>query len=179
MAFRFKDLMIQVIRQNETGGDEHVCTIASKIGGEPDPAAVMPCTLASMIDPARVMPCTPATYPDSEHCPMQMLAGQGGGITPAITTVTTVTTVTTLVAGTGRGAADLSSLKQQLRQALDQVEAQERASAAQAPAGLPATMEEAEDLERRLREAVEELQAHKKTLQKPAKPGTKAGKGKK
>ncbi len=179
MAFRFKDLMIQVIRQNETGGDEQVCTIASKPGEEPDPAAVVPCTLASMIDPAHVMPCTPATYPISEQCPMQMAAALGGGVTPAITTITTVTTVTTLVGGAGRGAADLPSLKQQLRQALDQVEAQERAAAAQAPAGLPATAEETDDLERRLREALEELQAHKKTLQKPAKQGGKAGKGKK
>ena len=162
MAFRFKDLMIQVVPQGR-GGDEDdpACTLASK---EPDPAglaagcreaseAQCTCTLATKMDPTpAMMGCTLASR----------IEPQALG---TITTVTTVTTVTTLVQG-GRGG-DLASLKAQLRAALVDVERQERAQ--QGDGGLPATVEEADDLERRLREAIEELQDHRKSLQRSEK----------
>lgn len=55
----------------------------------------------------------------------------------------------------------LAALKQQLQEALTQVEEQERALAA---SQLPQTLAEAEDLEARLRGALEELQRHKEGL---------------
>lgn len=159
MAFRFKDLMIQVVPPGG-GEDDPACTLATR--DEPDPQGV-PCTLATM-DPAQLRPCTLATMipptpgvrADEPGCTLatRILFGVAGGTAAAITTVTTVTTVTTLVGGAG--AADLQTLKDQLRQALD------------TEGGLPTTVEEANDLERRLKEAIEELQDHKKTLQKGA-----------
>lgn len=63
-----------------------------------------------------------------------------------------------------RGSLEgLSALKQQLQDALAQVEEQERTLAA---AQLPQTLAEAEDLETKLREALEELQQHKRGLEK-------------
>ncbi|MFL6293396.1 MAG: hypothetical protein ACJ759_21080 [Thermoanaerobaculia bacterium] len=198
MAFRFKDLMIQVIPSSGTGGDEQICTLASKVDEDPagavppctpasSPAAIVPCTLATKVEPAYVT-CTPATAPAAiVPCTLASqipptfgaFGAAGGGTAAAITTVTTVTTVTTLVAGAGAGAgaSNLPSLKQQLRQALDQVEAQERA-AAQAQPRLPQTVEESDDLARRLREAIEELQEHRKSLQQPGASAKKARKGK-
>ncbi len=203
MAFRFKDLMIQVVPQGQGGGDDPVCTLASK---EPDPAALMPCTLASKPDELAARGCAEATeaqcsctlatkespIPAAIACTLasRIEPWNPRTIDPAalgtITTVTTVTTVTTLVQGGGgsRGG-DLASLKSQLRAALEDIERQERA---QQGDGLPATVEEADDLERRLREAIEELQDHRKTLQKEEKAessrngpkgGAKKGKGRK
>lgn len=176
MAFRFKDLMIQVVPQGG-GGDAPVCTLASK---EPDPAAI-PCTLASKIDPANApaaacpeasqAQCTCTLATKMEPPPAMFGCTLASRIEPhalgTITTVTTVTTVTTLAqGGAGHRGGDLASLKAQLRAALEDVERQERA---QQGGGLPATVEEADDLERRLREAIEELQDHRKTLQRPEK----------
>lgn len=167
MAFRFKDLMIQAVPQGQGGGeDDPACTLASK---EPDPAglaagcreaseAQCTCTLATKMDPVPAMfGCTLASR----------IEPQALG---TITTVTTVTTVTALVQG-GRGG-DLASLKAQLRAALEDVERQERAQ--QGDGGLPTTVEEVDELERRLREAIEELQAHRKTLQQSG-AGSKGG----
>lgn len=188
MAFRFKDLMIQVVPKGG-GEDDPACTLASK---EPDPAGIVPCTLASQ-DPetgggfaARARACAEASEAQctctlaTKMDPVPAMIGctlasrietQALG---TITTVTTVTTVTTLVQG-GRGG-DLASLKAQLRAALEDVERQERAQ--QGDGGLPATVEEADDLERRLREAIEELQDHRKTLQRSEK-GAESGGGSK
>ncbi len=55
-------------------------------------------------------------------------------------------------------------LKQQLLQALAQVEEQENALEA---ACRPQSLEEAEELERHLRDALEELEQHKRELRKP------------
>lgn len=184
MAFRFKDLMIQVVPQGG-GEDDPVCTLASK---EPDPQGIVPCTLASKIEPEGLAKggacdgaseaqctCTLATKQE----PAMIACTLASRIIPrlpgtealgTITTVTTVTTVTTLVQGGGGGS--LASLKAQLRAALEDVERQERA---QEEPSLPATVEEADDLERRLREAIEELQNHRKTLQRPEKAESRTG----
>ncbi len=59
------------------------------------------------------------------------------------------------------GREGLAALRLQLQQALAQVEEQEKALAAP---DLPATLAEAEDLEARLRGALDELLQHKETL---------------
>ena len=59
------------------------------------------------------------------------------------------------------GTADLATLKRLLQEALARVEAQEKAQQA---GSLPDTVAGTEDLERRLRGALDELAAHKKTL---------------
>jgi hypothetical protein len=56
---------------------------------------------------------------------------------------------------------DLATLKEQLRTALAEVEAQEKAAE---EASLPRTREEAEELEAKLKEALEEVRGWKKTL---------------
>ncbi|HSN86001.1 MAG TPA: hypothetical protein VL025_04545 [Thermoanaerobaculia bacterium] len=187
MAFRFKDLMIQVVPQGG-GEDDPACTLASK---EPDPAGIVPCTLASKIEPEGLAKggacdgaseaqctCTLATKqePAMIACTLasriipRLPGAEGTAALGTITTVTTVTTVTTLVQGGAGGGGSLASLKAQLRAALEDVERQERA---QEEPSLPATVEEADDLERRLQEAIEELRDHRKTLQKPAKAETR------
>ena len=60
-------------------------------------------------------------------------------------------------------AQDLATLKQQLQQALAQVEEQERALT---ESYRPRTLAEAEELEARLREALAELLQHKEDLKK-------------
>ncbi|HSK77031.1 MAG TPA: hypothetical protein VLQ45_11275 [Thermoanaerobaculia bacterium] len=59
------------------------------------------------------------------------------------------------------GPQDLGVLKQQLQAQLAQVEQMEKQ---QAEAARPQSLKEAEDLERKLKGALEELQAIKKTL---------------
>lgn len=181
MAFKFKDLMVQVINDD---GEPCTCGPATRdpaaatpctCGPETRPmaAAIVPCTVASAIDPAGII-CGAAS---AGFCGAAS-AGACGAATAgfrtlaAITTVTTVTTVTTLVGGAGPHT-DFRTLKEQLRQALDDLERQEAGAQG---AGLPATAEEADDLERRLKEAIEELQDHKKTLRKGAAKKAKAPK---
>ncbi|HVG07956.1 MAG TPA: hypothetical protein VNM67_09635 [Thermoanaerobaculia bacterium] len=159
MAFRFKDLMVEVVG----AGDR----------------ANLTCPTLS-VDPANLT-CPTLSIPAA-----QAAAGGTTGVCPTlsftpvyaamIATPGTICGTLTMPAA-AQGTQNLTALKQQLQQALQQVEAQERAAAGP---GLPATAEEADDLDRRLREALEELQEHKKTLQKPAQPGTKkATKGRK
>lgn len=82
--------------------------------------------------------------------------------------MTTVTTVTTLAAAAaGPGATSLAQLKSQLQSALADVERREREQ--QEAQALPKTVEEADDLERRLEGALQELRDHRKTLGKGAK----------
>ncbi|HYN21702.1 MAG TPA: hypothetical protein VE078_12130 [Thermoanaerobaculia bacterium] len=168
MAFKFKDLMIQVVNED---GDPCSCEPATRA----EPAGAVPpcsCEPATRIDPAGIV-CMPATagicQPATAGVCQPATAGFAGAIT-MITTVTTVTTVTTLVGGAGP-RTDLRTLKEQLRQILDDLERQE--STGSQAAGLPASAEEADDLERRLKEAIEELQDHKKTLRKAAAKGSK------
>lgn len=186
MAFRFKDLMVDVL----SGGGGACPTLS--VG----PADAQCPTLS--VDPARAQCPTLSVDPAQITCPTLSVPAQaaGGGTqiycptltipTPAFAmltcptlTVSPAILATTAICGTltipaaRTGAEDLAALKQQLRQALEQVEARERA-AAEAQPGLPKTVEEADDLERRLHEAIEELQEHRKTLQKPAKPAKPA-----
>lgn len=58
---------------------------------------------------------------------------------------------------------DLTALKQQLRQALENIEQQERIMEEQAQ---PQTMEEIDQLENRLNQALEELQARREELKR-------------
>jgi hypothetical protein len=163
MAFKFKDLMVNVTSGG--GADEPICTIATM---DPDPAAMaITCTVDTM-DPAQAVPCTVATMPYPGG--LRRAGGTGQGICTiatmwpaAFATVTTVTTVTTLVQAAAPGATSLAQLKGQLQQALADVERQEQAQA------LPATIEEADDLERKMESALQELRAHRRTLEKGAK----------
>lgn len=205
MAFKFKDLMINVT-SGGGGGDTPICTYDTV---EPKPAGMAATCTYDTVDPAgqaatctydTVKPagqagtctfdtvglratgiCTIATVPGTTYG--FGLTGRDTGVCtfdtvkPSILALTTVTTVTTLVAAAAPGAS-LGQLKAQLQQALADVERQEREQAdAQA---LPNTVEEVDDLERRLEGALEELREHRKTLAKGAKKdGPKARKAKK
>jgi hypothetical protein len=186
MAFKFKDLMINVTSGG--GGDTPVCTFDTV---DPKPAAMgITCTFDT-VDPAgQAATCTFDTVGlkagQTGICTFDTVglkAGQTGVCTfdtvrpNAFATVTTVTTVTTLLAAVpGTGATSLAQLKAQLQQALADVERQER----EQQTGLPKTVEEAEDLERRLEGALQELRDHRKTLEKGAKrESPKPRKGKK
>jgi hypothetical protein len=86
--------------------------------------------------------------------------------------MTTVTTVTTLAAAAGgQGTASLGQLKTQLQQALADVERRERE--VQAAQALPQTVEESDELERRLEGALQELRDHRKSLEKGGAKGAK------
>ncbi|MES1243805.1 MAG: hypothetical protein ABUT39_19525 [Acidobacteriota bacterium] len=191
MAFRFKDLMIQVVANKGGGEGDPICTLAT-MDPDPKPEGIVPCTLATeppppTTIPAGIMPCTLATepYPPTTGGGFALLragTGQETGIctlatmfpTPglmAAATVTTVTTVTTLVQA---APTNLKDLKEQLRRSLAEIERREQADA------LPRTAEEADDLERRLEGALQELREHRKTLAKGAKKGgAKTAKSKK
>ncbi len=117
--------------------------------------------------------CPTISVMNAMYCPTASATMGGGLPQTAIGGCPTLTVPTIGMAG--GGAASLAALKQQLQQALAQVEEQEKAL----QPGLPQTLEETEDLERRMVEAVEELREHKKTLQggqeKPAaRPAKKA-----
>lgn len=163
MAFKFKDLMINVTSGG--GGETPICTVDTV---DPKPAALAAtCTVDTVLGPAYGfrLPtgiCTVDTVRPN-----------------AFATVTTVTTVTTLLAAPpGTGSTSLAQLKAQLQQALADVERQEREQ--QAANALPATVEEADDLERRLQGAIQELRDHRKALEKGAKKESpKPRKGKK
>ncbi|HWM91178.1 MAG TPA: hypothetical protein VN493_10455 [Thermoanaerobaculia bacterium] len=192
MAFKIRDLMIQVVSGQDGGGDpECSCGPASMRDDDPGMAArPEPCTCgpASRIEPMAATPCScgpetmwPRPAKDYEPRCTCGVATMGfedpaPGLT-TITTVTTVTTVTTLVQGGGR-PKDLKALKEELRRLLEELERRER-SHAQEPAGLPKTVEEADDLERRLQGAIKELRDHKETLKKPDAPAPGQQKGRK
>ena len=172
MAFRVKDLMIQVV---PGGGDGEACscTIATKV--EPAEAGcggtLCSCTMETKIV-AAAEPCGGATLQECS-CTIATAA-----VTPppgALTTITTVTTVTTVTAIAGGGRVPgLRELMDQLRRVLEESERQG------APGGgLPQTVEESEDLERRLSEAIKELQDQRKSLHKAKAPAKKGRKGKK
>lgn len=192
MAFRFKDLMIEVL----PGGADPANATCGTLSMDPARQAGTCGTLS--MDPAQAA-CGAETYCPTISQPAQAACGGtlcptlsmdpmrlacGGTICPTLsqwpTPMVAAAGTTGILCGTltmfgaPQARVGLSTLKQHLQQALEQVEAQERA-AAQGAAGLPATAEEADDLERRLREAIEELQEHRKTLA-PAKTGAKARK---
>lgn len=197
MAFRFKDLMVSVTSGG--GTDDPICTIATM--KEPDPAGqAATCTVDTM-DPARqAYTCTVDTMDplrQAHTCTVDTMPGiaglrrAGGNETgictiatmfPSVMALTTVTTVTTLAQAVSPGAGSLAELKGQLQQALADVERRERE--AQAAQALPQTVEEANELERRLEGALQELRDHRKSLEKggakgPKKEAPKARKPKK
>lgn len=200
MAFKFKDLMINVT-SGGGGADTPICTVDT-VDQKPEGYALT-CTVDTVRPAGQAATCTVDTVDPARAagtCTVDTVTtgtGMGYAITCTVDTVyrcglsfglggrdtgtgvctvdtvrpatlalmTTVTTVTTLVAASGGGSVSLGQLKAQLQQALADVEARERAQ----EAGLPRTVEEADDLERRLEGALEELRDHRKTLQKGAK----------
>lgn len=193
MAFKFKDLMINVT-SGGGGADTPVCTLDTV---EPKPEAyAITCTMDT-VDPAgQARTCTMDTVPAQAMltCTLDTVyrfgtfglgRGQTGVCTldtvrpDAFATVTTVTTVTTLIAAVpGTAPTSLAQLKEQLQQALADVERREREQ--QEANTLPKTVEEADDLERRLQGAIQELRDHRKTLEKGAKKeAPKPSKGRK
>ena len=176
MAFRFKDLMIEVLPGDADAANATCPTLSmdparqagtcGTISMDPAQAACggSICTTVSQGTalmavagcPAATGICGTLTMPPT---PYALLAVCGGTLCGTLT-----------MWGAAQVTGSLPALKQQLQQALQQIEAQERAAAQGAAAGLPTTAEEADDLQRRLNEAIEELQEHRKTLA-PAKKG--------
>jgi hypothetical protein len=165
MAFKLKDLMISLLPP----GGERACPTASAPDARFCPTAsadlcptasagrmqVVFCPTASA--PFLVMPATPFQFCPTASAGLQFCptasAEMGAEACP------TASAPTESVAG----AEGLSALKQQLQQALAQVEEQEKAMA---DPGLPRTVAEAEELEAKLRGALEELRQHKEKLKK-------------
>lgn len=168
MAFRFKDLMIEVL-PGDADAANATCPTISMIDAAQAACGGTLCTTVSQGTvamapagcPAATGICGTLTMPPT---PLALLAVCGGTLCGTLT-----------MWGASLGTGSLPALKQQLQQALQQIEAQERTAAQGAAAGLPATAEEADDLARRLNEAIEELQEHRKTLA----PTAKGRKGKK
>jgi len=137
MAFKFKDLLIDVLRAGVHCGPATI-----------EPAGIVHCGPATIEPGAGVVHCGPATIEPF------------GPAMVTLATTATLATLATLALGTP-GAQDLATLKRLLQDALARIEAQERAPAG---ASLPQTRAEAEDLESRLKAALAELAEHKKTL---------------
>ena len=170
MAFRVKDLMIKVVSGD--GDPECSCGIATKIAPEAAPCGGTLCSCTVETRPVALnQDCEQASLPQCSCGVATAAATPPPGAITTVTTVTTVTTITAMVAG-GQ-APGLKELMEQLRRVLEGIEKPDPDQ------GLPKTADEAADLERRLSEAIQELQAHRKSLQKPATPPRKSGKGKK
>ncbi|SRR6266545_2048873 len=142
MAFKLKDLIISLLPHGEDEACPPLPGLCSPVS-----AHVMFCRTAS--PPIVILPECARTAGVDRDC-----ARTAGVVAECARTVG--------LAAPG-GAQDLATLKQQLQHALAQVEEQERAQTA---SHLPQTLEEAEDLETRLRGALEELQQHKNSLKK-------------
>jgi hypothetical protein len=173
MAFKFKDLMINVTSGG--GPDTPICTVDTVRPAEA--AYAITCTVDT-VDPAgQAITCTVDTVHGAPYGLRRRGTGQGictlDTVRPdALMTVTTVTTVTTLLAAApGGSTTSLAQLKSQLQQALADVEQRERQQ--EEAQALPATIEEADDLERRLEGALEELRDHRRTLEKGGSKGAK------
>jgi hypothetical protein len=136
MAFKLKDLIIDVFH----GGGE---------GARCVPATIEPAAGGVHCGPATIDPAVAGA-----HCGPATIA-------PALATLATLATLAAVPGGAG-GAQALSLLKRQLQEVLARIDEQERA---QPEASLPSTLAEAEDLERRLKAALDELAEHKKKLQ--------------
>lgn len=174
MAFKLKDLMISLLPP----GGERACPTASAPEAQLCPTAsadfcptasagrgvqVVFCQTASA--PVLVVPATPfCPTASAGFCPT---ASAGLKFCPTASAEAAVAeacpTASAPAEASAGGAEGLALLKQQLQQALEQVEAQEKAMA---EPGLPQTVAETEELEAKLREALEELRQHKENLQK-------------
>jgi len=173
MAFRVKDLMIKVVSGGDNGDPECSCGVATKIAPEAAPCGgtLCSCTVETR-GIAFDQNCEQASLPQCSCGVATAAATPPPGNITTVATITTVTTITAMVAAGGQ-TPGLRELMEQLRRVLEGIEKPDPVQ------GLPKTAEEAADLERRLSEAIQELQAHRKSLQKPAAPQKKSGKGKK
>ena len=163
MAFRFRDLIIDVLH---AGAGARACGpatapgVARVCGPATAPDLAPPCGPATdPAAPALVPPCGPATDilglricgPATVEPGVAGVCGQATQIDPK--------TLGNL------GSQGLASLKRQLWEALSHIEEHERAHGhAAAEASMPQTKEEAEELEKRLRGALAELEEHKKKM---------------
>ena len=172
MAFRVKDLMIKVVSGGDNGDPECSCGVATKIAPEAAPCGgtLCSCTVETR-EIAFNQNCEEASLPQCSCGVATAAATPPPGAITTVATITTITTITAMVAG-GQ-VPGLKELMEQLRRVLEGIEKPDPIQ------GLPKTAEEAADLERRLGEAMQELQAHRKSLEKPATPPRKASKGKK
>jgi len=139
MAFKLKDLIIGLLPHE----GEQACPRPPAGFCGPLSAQVMLCKTAS--PPVVILPECARTAGFGPDC----VRSPGDGLAEA--------------APAQSAAQDLAALKQQLQQALAQVEEQERALT---ESYRPQTLAEAEELEARLREALAELQQHKEDLKK-------------
>lgn len=169
MAFKLKDLMITLL---PPAGAAEVCPTASA------PEARF-CPTASATDPrlctpgsVRVVYCPPGSLPVLVlPAPAPLCPTASAGFCPTASAEAAaeeaaaegVCPTASAPAESALSLEGLAALKQQLQQALAQVEEQERALEA---SYLPQTLAEAEELEARLRGALEELQQHKEDLKK-------------
>jgi len=140
MAFKLRDLLIHVLPSGAHCGPATI---------EPGAAGVH-CVPATIEPGAAVAGgrCVPATIEPAALAPLATLA-----------------TLATLALGTPN-AQDLAMLKRMLQDTLTRMEGQDpgRSDSGQSGASLPQTVAEAEDLESRLKAALDELAEHKKTL---------------
>ena len=157
MAFQLKDLIISIAPA--AGGEQQFCPTAS--AGRCAPASVQVVFCAAASAPVLVMPATPAAQGQAQFCPTASAPLQFCPTASAEAVAAACPTASAPAESAAAGPEGLAALKQQLQQALAQVEEQEKAWAA---SRLPQTLAEAEDLEAKLREALEELQRHKETL---------------
>lgn len=191
MAFRFRDLIIDVLH---AGAGARACGPATAPGvarvcgpATVDPgaaAAVPPCGPATVFPlappcgpataPALAPPCGPATDPAAPALrppcgPATDILGLRicgpATVDPGVAGVCgQATQIDPKLLG-NLGSQGLASLKRQLWEALAHVEAHEREHGhAAADASMPQTKEEAEELEKKLRAALAELEEHKKKM---------------
>lgn len=167
MAFKLKDLMIDVLPGSpgaQAANPPAQCPIPSG-GTQPLVAGAM-CPIPSAQNTLCPFPSVMA----QGICPMFSATSPGmiqaQGICPMFSAVQPTTAACGAVAAQSPDVAhmtNLATLKQQLQQALDQVNQHEETVHA---AAKPQTVEEAEALEKQMQEALAELQAHKATLKK-------------
>jgi len=192
MAFKLKDLMVDVLPGTGTAAGQNPpaqCPQPS-VPHCPLPSVVQHCPLPSIVHcavsvaaagcfaPSVQQPLCP--FPSVQPCQFpsvnQMVAAQCPF--PSVPTQCQSPSVNQMVAaqcpfpsvnnpGTGAPDAsqlsDLATLRQQLQQALAQVDQHEQALHA---AAKPQTVEEAATLEQQMKDALAELQAHKADLEK-------------
>lgn len=152
MAFKLNDLIIGLLPPAEAG---------PRIGAD--------CTRTAGDFAARMLFCRTVSPPvivlpdcaQTVECALTADRAQAAGCVRTAPIAAEAVCTITAPGESAQGLQDLAALKQQLQQALAQVEEQERALAA---SQLPQTLAEAEDLEAKLRGALEELQRHKETL---------------
>jgi hypothetical protein len=177
MAFKFKDLIIDVLHAGAAGlcGPATHPNVAPAGGAHCGPATIapkggcVPATLGGLrCQPASIIPLMPGCVPATRYIDLQAICGPATRPERLVTLATLATLALAAAGDTASGggaAADLATLKRELQAALAGVEEEERAQPAQAAHDeLPATLQEVEDLEHRLKAALAELAEHKKTL---------------